>query len=134
VVVEPGCTKRMRLGRYIDGGTNIQPGRRPRLLQVTLDTELQVATIHRAARLLRNVDDDGVRNTVLFLNRDLTKEEAKASFDKRVFRRRAANTRVSNFSGNPTDGAYQTEPNSTVSLTGYTPRSRVFRRSLVHRS
>jgi len=70
-----------------------QPNRstdRPRLLLVTLSTESQVANIIKSAKLLRDATDVTVQTSV-FINRDMTKEESNAAFEKSKARREKSN-------------------------------------------
>ena len=60
-----------------------------RLLIVTLNSATEVDDLLREAIRLRDAEDDYVRRRV-FINRDLTKEESKALYEKRVARRTKA--------------------------------------------
>ena len=78
-------TKCVRLGKVspsADGET------RPRLLLVSFATELETNSILSVARRLREAANDDVRRYV-FINRDMTKEESKAAYERRVARRSA---------------------------------------------
>ena len=84
--LRPTPTKCVRLGKtspLANGDT------RPRLLLVSFATELEATSIISSARRLREAANDDVRRYV-FINRDMTKEESKAAFERRVERRSAA--------------------------------------------
>ena len=79
---EPRVVRSVRVGKP-SKDTNI------RLLIVTLNSATEVEDLLREAIRLRDADDDYVRRRV-FINRDLTKEESKALYEKRVARRTKA--------------------------------------------
>jgi hypothetical protein len=78
----PRVTKSVRLGKPSRSTNN-------RLLLVTLGSVEEASALLGEARRLREADDEYVRKNI-FINRDLTKEEAKTSYDKRVERRAKA--------------------------------------------
>jgi hypothetical protein len=84
LALRPVPVKAARLGRappVVDA--------RPRLLLVTLNNEHEASEILANARRLREADDPTVKNYV-YINRDLTKEESRIAFERRVARRGAA--------------------------------------------
>ena len=76
---KPRVIKSTRLGKP-SKSTN------QRLLLVTLGSGEEVNAVMAEARLLRDADNEYVSRHI-FINRDLTKEEAKASYEKREARR-----------------------------------------------
>ena len=80
--LKPAVVKSARLGKS-SGTTN------KRLLLVSLGSAEAANNILAVARRLRDVQEPYVKANI-FINRDLTKEEAKASFEKRQGRRAKA--------------------------------------------
>lgn len=96
-----GCK---RLGRSYNinaESSSQQPvsnSRRQRLLLVTLSSEIQASDILRKAKLLRESANEDVRNFV-YINKDMTKEEARTAYDRRVARRTGPNLEAGGQSG-----------------------------------
>jgi hypothetical protein len=86
--ISPSVKTCKRLGRTQSDPSTPQPAgdRRQRLLLVTLSSEMQANDVLLNAKLLRDCDNESVRNCV-YINKDMTKEEAKAAYEKRVERR-----------------------------------------------
>ena len=89
---------------------------------VTLPSEAAVDEVMKAARLLRDVDDSTVRNGV-FINRDLTKEEAKAAFLKRQARRSKSTTNRATLASGSSSGSSSTDKSQHKSQSDVTPFS-----------
>lgn len=70
-------------------------GDRPRRLLVHLESEAAAAELLNNARYLRESDDDYV-SKFIFINPDLTKEEAKHAYERRQARRCVARTDANN--------------------------------------
>ena len=87
----PSVIRCRRLDRKAQNDIGTQANSRPRLLLVTLASEIQVTNIVKAAKNLRSAVDIYTRQNV-FINRDLTKEESKMLYDRRVARRAANET------------------------------------------
>jgi len=88
--IEPVVVKCMRLcaAKSVLGAPVGQ--RRPRLLLVTLTTEVQAINIVRCANLLRDADDDVIRNRI-YINKDMTRDEAASAYERRAARRTKPN-------------------------------------------
>lgn len=86
--LHPAPLSSARLGKR---STPQSPHSRPRLLRVTFATELEVAELLKSAKKFRDADVAEVRMGV-FLNKDITKEEALALFEKREARRKRSTT------------------------------------------
>ena len=80
--LEPNATRRL--------GKSDASISKPRQLLVRLGSEATATDVLRAARSLRNSDDSYVANNV-YINEDLSKEEAKAAFEKRQRKRQTRN-------------------------------------------
>jgi len=87
--MKPSVVKIVRIGRSSDAvgpSSHSRGAARPRLLLVTLSSEAEVTHIMRTAKCLRDASDILVRKNV-FINKDMTKADAKELYEKRVARR-----------------------------------------------
>lgn len=103
-----------RIGKEITG--------KPRRLLVTLGSSEEVDSVIKDARRLRNSTNNDTATNV-FINRDLSPEEAKAAYEKRVQRRTQASVTVTNAPTAAAAAATMTSapttiPQSTASSSG----------------
>lgn len=86
------CEYHLRMQPRINGtkrlGKAPASGKSRRLL-IVLESDAVADEILRRARTLRDADDDAVKNTI-FINRDLSPEEERFSFERRQLRRQSA--------------------------------------------
>jgi len=86
------CCVRLKGSVFSHGSQTVRARRHP-LLLVTLSSSSEVDDILSRVKLLRNVDDETVSREV-YLSKDLTKDEAKLAFNKRVAKRSKVHSNV----------------------------------------
>ena len=90
-----------RVGKVVSG--------RPRKLLVTLRTATTATDVLKSAKELRKSSDPIIKNSV-FINRDLSPEEAKAAYEMRV-KKRAEKTNMSSSDSNSQPGTSSSSNN-----------------------
>ena len=97
---------------------------RPRLLLVTLFSEQQASEIMSYAKYLRDAQDEYVRQNIFF-NYDISKEEAKLQYERRVERRRKANLLMTASGAGHSSELITTQNSNTINTTRGAPTALV---------
>ena len=121
--VDPHVVRSVRIGGKrtpaLQSQTTPSLKPRPRLFLVTLSSEQQVSEIMNYAKHLRDAQDEYVRQHIYF-NYDITKEEAKLQYERRMERRRKATLGVSGINSDRAPNAGAAPDSNTINTTGDT--------------
>jgi hypothetical protein len=111
--IDPNITRCLRVGKRaaVQGASvsSLSHNTRPRLLIVSFATETDVRAIMERAKHLRQASDPSVSNLIYF-NYDISKDEAKILYEKRVERRNRMNVGADGSSANASSAAGRMGP------------------------